>query len=305
MAGIVGIVGRGREAFRVLLAVLLLASLALVGAAAPAVAAHSCSTAANGVANVHLDDSGDRIVLKMKSNKLYVNGVSCGSPIHVFIQDTGLSVTSDDVVFDLTRPFRANGKQVTVQLNLKSHMADDTITIRGAKTRDIVELGTDFIWMKAPTEYAPHDPFRLRVTLPHAAGINLMVELRGGNDDFRMTTNFSGLAFPGKVKVEGGSGKDKLRGSLGKQVLKGGSGKDLLVGKEGRDRLFGNGGDDKFSGGKGGDFIHGGSGADDAAGGSGSDKFDMEDGNVDIVDGGPGTNDSCTCDADDVTTGLP
>ncbi len=236
MGGIAAKVEHGRGALRILLAVLLLASLALVGAAAPAAAAHDCSTAANGVATLNLDDSGDRTVLKMKNNKLYVNGVSCGSPKHVFIQDAGPNVTSDDIVIDLTTPFRANGDWVSISQNLKSHVADDTITIRGAKTKDIVELRTDGIWVKAASNYAPNDAFRLRMSLPAVGGVKLVLELRGGNDDFRMFPNALDEAFDGLVVVYGGSGKDKLRGSFGKQVLKGGGGADLIVGKEGRDR---------------------------------------------------------------------
>ena len=129
------------------------------------------------------------------------------------------------------------------------------------------------------------------------SGSNLDDRLRGGkgDDDIR--------GRGGDDIIRGQSGQDTLRGGPGADDVRGGTAIDRVFGNSGADTLYGNSNDDIIRGGSGADFIHGGKGEDDVKGNGGNDTFDMDDGRVDRVSGGPGANDTCDeCDAIDRVT---
>lgn len=83
---------------------------------------------------------------------------------------------------------------------------------------------------------------------------------------------------------------DRLIGGRGHDVIGSGPGDDLVKGNDGDDRMTGGDGVDEMFGGEGDDHLHGGTAAGTAP--------DSDDGKVDSLDGGPGT-DECTSPDDD------
>lgn len=104
----------------------------------------------------------------------------------------------------------------------------------------------------------------------------------------------------GNDTIRGHSGADDIRGGSGDDVIRAGSGDDVVRGNGGADNIRGQGGDDDLRGGGGPDFVHGGGGRDDIKGNSGNDTFKTNnDGAVDSVSGGRGTDTCDRCDATD------
>lgn len=100
----------------------------------------------------------------------------------------------------------------------------------------------------------------------------------------------------GDVEVlVGGKGNDVLGGNRKGNTLKGRDGNDDLDGGAGRDRLEGE---------TGADTLEGGVGIDEMYGGPDNDTLVADDGQVDLADGGTGT-DTCSCDPDDRRRSLP
>ena len=100
----------------------------------------------------------------------------------------------------------------------------------------------------------------------------------GGDDDFLL----------------GNEGNDTIDGAFGNNTINGGEGNDTLNGGAGNDEIFGDGnlahaGDDTINGGRGIDLL---------IGFAGDDTITANDGEADIVNGGPGI-DPCTTDAID------
>jgi hypothetical protein len=110
---------------------------------------------------------------------------------------------------------------------------------------------------------------------------------------------FDGAAGEGDTVVEieavtGGSARDRIVGTAAEETLSGRGGDDVIDGGGGIDRLFG---------GDGNDHLTGGPGIDDISGGAGSDFFSLRDGEVDVVDCGPGV-DTVQADLRDSLTGC-
>jgi Ca2+-binding RTX toxin-like protein len=109
---------------------------------------------------------------------------------------------------------------------------------------------------------------------------SLTVQLRGGNDVFRLEDTVSTVGLIGSVAISGGAGNDVLSAGSGSQFIDGGAGDDIIDGGPSVDTLWGSSGDDDLFGGDGGDVILGHGGNDQVDGGSGDDD----------VRGGPGAD---------------
>ena len=131
-----------------------------------------------------------------------------------------------------------------------------------------------------------------------------------GNDElYGESGNKMTVPRPGKDIIFGQEGNDLIRGGPGSDSLQGGSGDDLFLGNEGNDYILAGHGNDKAFGHEGNDIIQGSNGNDEFAGGDGDDKlyggngddslvgeYDMTssvDYGDDLLDGGPGIEDSC------------
>ncbi len=137
----------------------------------------------------------------------------------------------------------------------------------------------------------------------------------------------------GKDRIRGGPGADELHGEAGNDRIHGGLDGDQLYGQMGNDRLLGQGwadslsgayGDDVLVGGHGSDYAYDSYGSDVAVLGAGNDQwysdrgedtvyagrgndlcitvFDDEPG--DVIDGGPGIEDTFDADIGDSVTGF-
>lgn len=89
------------------------------------------------------------------------------------------------------------------------------------------------------------------------------------------------------------AGDDSLSGLAGSDFLFGAAGNDSISGDDGRDFGFGGPGNDSLDGGNGPDTLYAGRGTDTVEGGAGNDRLyaAADDGNVDVVDCGPGDDD--------------
>ncbi|MBW6438249.1 hypothetical protein KZ829_31435 [Actinoplanes hulinensis] len=102
----------------------------------------------------------------------------------------------------------------------------------------------------------------------------------------------------GDDRLSGTAGADHLSGLAGNDVILGNGGDDLIEDYAGVNRLDGGAGDDVIRGGRGNEVLFGGPGADQLFGDAGDDHLDgAQDGTVDSLDGGPGTDD-CVLNSD-------
>ncbi len=90
--------------------------------------------------------------------------------------------------------------------------------------------------------------------------------------------------------VDAGAGNDYVTSGPASDTIYGGDGRDWLQGNAGHDRLIGGAGDDILEGGAGNDVITGDAGFDRMFGQTGNDFFYANDRQVDMVDGGLGTD---------------
>ena len=140
-----------------------------------------------------------------------------------------------------------------------------------------------------------------------------------GNDDIdgQAGANTMYGEEPGHVTIVGGSYSDFIRGGTAQienDTIYGGPGNDVLRGMEGDDDIYGEDGDDNIEGFNGADDIWGGNGNDDIDGGDGADNIRGEGGNdvlkpiqdgfVDTVDGGTGTDTCLAANRDDDPGGI-
>ncbi|MFQ5426172.1 MAG: calcium-binding protein, partial [Gaiellales bacterium] len=98
-------------------------------------------------------------------------------------------------------------------------------------------------------------------------------------------------------------GDDEIEGLEGNDVIYGGAGRDVIDGGGGQDRVEAGAGDDRVAGDAGWDVLDGGEGEDWIDGGRGSDRIFAADGEADVVDGGPGSNEA-QLDAADTATAV-
>ena len=127
---------------------------------------------------------------------------------------------------------------------------------------------------------------------------SIVVQFAGGND----VINLSGVVFA-QANVDGGAGNDSISGGLQPDTLAGGSGNDTIRGNAGNDSITGSAGTDSLSGGDGNDSLNGGSGRDTLLGENGSDRLSSRDGEVDSLNGGPGS-DRAQLDVSDLRAGI-
>jgi hypothetical protein len=99
-----------------------------------------------------------------------------------------------------------------------------------------------------------------------------------------------GAPLKGYFEAHAGAGGDTLIGTPGHDLLIGGDGSDMIFGRGGDDVIDGGAGDDLLDGGAGNDQLSGGAGVDRVLGGRGDDHIAVRDGEVDVADGGPGTD---------------
>jgi Ca2+-binding RTX toxin-like protein len=109
-----------------------------------------------------------------------------------------------------------------------------------------------------------------------------------------LTLNLDGIANDGTLNE-----RDHIMANV--ENLTGGNGADEITGNTGNNALSGGGGNDSITGLAGNDTIDGGTGLDSLFGNEGDDLFRAEDGQIDRIDGGLGTD----LFADIVITGKP
>ena len=122
-------------------------------------------------------------------------------------------------------------------------------------------------------------PHSFRVRAADAAG---NVDWSGESRGWTAIRGASGALITGS-----GAG-ETLTGTPGNDVIDAGGGNDVVDGLGGNDTILGGSGADRLAGGAGNDTIVGGPGRDRMAGGLGRDVLDARDGELDVVDGGPG-----------------
>jgi Ca2+-binding RTX toxin-like protein len=101
----------------------------------------------------------------------------------------------------------------------------------------------------------------------------------------------------------GNRGNDTMQGGDGIDVIFGGRDNDNLDGGNGLDIVRGRAGDDTVAGGNGRDLLFGGWGADTLSGGDGNDRLHAlaKDGQVDVLDCGPGRDVALVRDGEPLT----
>jgi Ca2+-binding RTX toxin-like protein len=104
----------------------------------------------------------------------------------------------------------------------------------------------------------------------------------------------------GRDKIKGLGGDDRLVAGAGNDSVFGGAGADRVNGNDGDDLLSGDAGNDTLDGDAGNDILVGGTGADAFFGGAGNDFIFAQDGAVDSLNGGAGT-DAAERDGNDVS----
>lgn len=97
-----------------------------------------------------------------------------------------------------------------------------------------------------------------------------------------------GTAAAERISTLGGN--DVVDGAGGDDCILGGDGNDVLRGGDGADEIDGGAGNDVIDGGAGNDIITGGPGRDVISAGAGDDTVNVADGEVDVVDCGPGVD---------------
>jgi Ca2+-binding RTX toxin-like protein len=132
-------------------------------------------------------------------------------------------------------------------------------------------------------------PLLACVAAPPLVGVAFFVGAAGFADTVTGT--------PGDDLLAGGNCDDTLSGANGDDVINGGPGDDTVNGGGADDMLQGGAGNDTINGSVGADFLIGGPGEDTMDGGNdlSSDTLVACDGQVDVVDGGPGV-DLCIVD---------
>jgi len=127
---------------------------------------------------------------------------------------------------------------------------------------------------------------------------SIVVQVAGGND----VINLAGVVFA-QANVDGGAGNDSISGGVQPDTLAGGSGNDTIRGNAGNDSITGSAGADSLFGGDGNDSLNGGSGRDTLLGENGNDRLSSRDGEVDSLNGGPGS-DRAQLDISDLRAGI-
>jgi hypothetical protein len=122
----------------------------------------------------------------------------------------------------------------------------------------------------------------------------------GGNNDSILggtgldTADYSTrtAAVTATIDGTGGNGQAGENDTLGGDIdsIFGGSGNDTLTGNANPNYLYGGLGNDSLIGGSGNDIICGGAGRDTMYGNDGNDNFFALDGEIDVIDGGAGTD---------------
>jgi hypothetical protein len=133
---------------------------------------------------------------------------------------------------------------------------DGVLNVLGTNRDDTVEITRDGGNLQVHASFLK-DADRSRFS---AAGISqIYVQLLGGNDRARIAADIRIPAI-----LDGGAGNDVLQAGGGPAVLLGGDGNDTLIGGNGRDILIGGNGTDQLRGQGGDDILIGGTTAFDA-----------------------------------------
>ena len=180
---------------------------------------------------------------------------------------------------------------------LRGTTGDDVICGRGGKDKLYGLAGNDIIYGDNNADLLVGGPGKDTLY-----GGNGNDALYGGNSNDKLYGGksrdrlFGGngkdlmLGGKGNDRLVGGKGPDREIGGKGNDRLAGGKGSDRLYGNAGKDRLDGGRGNDRLAGGKGADTLKGSRGKDRLAGGKGNDLLRDLDLQVDMVDGGPGSD---------------
>ncbi|HYO09285.1 MAG TPA: FG-GAP-like repeat-containing protein [Tepidisphaeraceae bacterium] len=126
-----------------------------------------------------------------------------------------------------------------------------------------------------------------------------------GNDNvWANDGNDKAVGGDGDDTLSGGANKDTVDGGTGNDRLNGNGGNDRLFGVAGRDRVYGYDGNDYLDGGSSNDRLDGGGGADTLLGNAGNDRFITNDGAVDQLFGGKGTDTLASGDLNELLEGI-
>jgi Ca2+-binding RTX toxin-like protein len=241
--------------------------------------AHKSSTLTQQLDGDGLAPGKYYLVVLVDSQDLYVGNVGPGNPYADVNRDNNTIFSASPVVTvvpDGEPTFNGtSGKDVVKITQNQTHVI---VTDNGVVTaRSLTDTPALNIQLGASPDKLLADP---------SVTIALNVSGGGGNDT-----------------LIGGSGNDQLSGSGGRDKIYGEAGNDYLIGGGANDYLEGDAGADTCSGGTGNDKLVGGDGKDYLLGGAGDDQFYSQDGLVDTLSGGPGS-DSSQSDASDIKASI-
>jgi uncharacterized delta-60 repeat protein len=189
--------------------------------------------------------------------------------------------------------------------------SDGTLTINGTTAADTITVDDGTNALQTGDYYSAPGAPQITVDVNGVVGLfdpkkvqSIHIEGAAGDDQINLSYSEN---LP--ATVNGGKGNDSISSSISApSALSGGDGSDTISSGSGIDAVFGNDGNDYLDAGAGDDCLDGGAGNDRLAGeagndtlwgdegndtllgGSGNDEFHAKDGQVDSLNGGPGTD---------------
>ena len=202
---------------------------------------------------------------------------------------------------------KVNGTPDAETINIKAEKSKIRVEVLTLDATDPDALPSAIVWRRFDAKRVSHiiitggaGDDRASVKLPKFAG---KVDFWGDDGNDAASLNFKGRGFlvggDGADSLVGGSaadvflgeeGNDDLDGGGGNDTIRGGDGMDALRGGNGKDLLDGGAGIDLLYGGAHNDVLIGGAGCDAFYGEAGNDIFRAQDGEMDAVLGGTGTD---------------
>ncbi|HMO24781.1 MAG TPA: calcium-binding protein, partial [Tepidisphaeraceae bacterium] len=257
--------------------------------------ARSINAQTGGTFNLQFNQTPGSTGPVLNNNILTITGTAAADLIGLWFDGTQLITRINGVNFSFTR---ASVQRIEIYAGAGHDLVDlRTIDIN---TYVFGDDGDDTIFGGSG-----------RDTLTGGAGRN---RLYGGDGDDRLNGS------NGRDFLFGEGGNDTLYGNGGNDYMDGGGGVDRLFGGDGDDEMYGGGANDKIyreggnntlyrqgqndllSGGDGDDVIYGGPGNNTLRGDAGNDTIFARNGQLDLIDGGTGTNAAEVDDEDDVTS---
>jgi Ca2+-binding RTX toxin-like protein len=121
---------------------------------------------------------------------------------------------------------------------------------------------------------------------------DVVIESEEGGSDVVISSISHTLANDVETLILSGSGATNGTGNVGSNNITGTQGNNVLSGDKGDDSLDGSAGDDTLDGGDGADILQGGIGADTMIGGAGNDSYYVDSAGDQVIEVGPGGDDT-------------